>query len=99
MTSPCGKDPHTAVLVAEFVRAPLQRIPGRSHAKRVWLCGRALYPVRVALLAAVYFGAAKLGLTMAAMSLFVFTGPTTLFSFHPLASTIFPLAICPRCRR
>jgi len=47
--------------------------------------------VRVALLAAVYLGAAKLGLTMAAVSLFVFAGPTTLVSFHPLACTVFPL--------
>jgi hypothetical protein len=31
MTSPRGKNPHAAVLVAEPVRAPLQRIPGHSH--------------------------------------------------------------------
>src|SRR5262245_9058342 len=65
MTSPRGKDPHAAVLVAEPVRTPLQRIPGRSHAKRVFPFGRALSPVRVALLAPVYWGASKLGLTMA----------------------------------
>jgi hypothetical protein len=49
----------------------------------------------VAHLAAFYFVAAKLGRTMAAMSLFVFAGPTTLFSFHPLVSTVLPLVICP----
>jgi hypothetical protein len=65
MTSPSGKDSHTAVWVAEPALAHFQRIPGRSHAKRVLLCGRARYPVQVALLAAVYLGAAKLGLTMA----------------------------------
>lgn len=59
MTSPSDKDPH-AVLVAEPVLAHLQRIPGRSHAKPVLLCGRALSLVRVALLAALYLGAAKL---------------------------------------
>jgi hypothetical protein len=96
MTSPSGKDSHGFVSVTEPILAHPQRIlPGRSLAKRVLLCGRVLYPVRVALLAAFYFGAAKLGLTMAAMSLFVFAGPTTLFSFHPLAATVFPLAICP----
>jgi hypothetical protein len=58
-------DSHTAVLVTEPVRAHLQRISGRSHAQRVLPCGRGLDPVRMALLAAVYFGAAKLGLTMA----------------------------------
>ena len=65
MTSLSGKDPHAAVLVAESVRAHLQRISGRSHVKRVLPCRRALYPVRVALLVAVYFGAARPGLTRA----------------------------------
>ena len=55
MTSLRGKEPHTAVLGAEPVRAHLRRIPGRSQAQRVLPCGRALSPVRVALLAAVYF--------------------------------------------
>ena len=57
MTSPRAKDPHAAVLVAEPVRAHPQRIPGRSHEKPVLAWGRAYYPVQVALLAAVYFGA------------------------------------------
>src|SRR5262249_3948667 len=65
MTSPSGKDRHGFVSVTEPVRAHPQRIPGRSHEKRVLPRGRAFYPVQVALLAAVYFGAAKLGLTMA----------------------------------
>ena len=64
MTSPSGKAPHDAVLVAGPVRAPLHHISGHSHAKRDLLCGRVLYPVRVALLAAVYLDAAKRGLTM-----------------------------------
>jgi hypothetical protein len=68
MTSPRGKDSHTAVWVAEPVLAHLQRIPGRSHAKRVLLCGRARYPVQVALLSEVYLGAAKQGLTMASVA-------------------------------
>ena len=76
MTSPSGKDAHAAVLVADAVLAHLQRNPGRSHAQRVLPCGRALYPVRLALLAAFYLGAATVGLTMAAVSLFVFAGPT-----------------------
>jgi hypothetical protein len=93
MTSPSGKDPHAAVLVAEPVLAHLQRIPGRSRAKRVLSCGRALYPVQLALLAAVDFCAAKVGLTMAAVSLLVFAGLTAFFSFHPLTSTVFSLVI------
>jgi hypothetical protein len=93
MTSPSSMDPHAAVWVADAVLAHLQRNPGRSHAQRVLPCGRALYPVRVALLAVAYFGAAKVGLTMVAVSQFVFAGPTALISFHPLASTVFPLVI------
>jgi integral membrane sensor domain MASE1 len=65
MTSPGGWDPHSVVLVAEPVGAHPQRFPGRSHEKPVLAGGRAFYPVQLALLAAVYFGAAKLGLTMA----------------------------------
>src|SRR5262249_9759897 len=42
-----------------------QRILGRSYEKPILRCGWAFYLVQVALLAAVYFGAAKLGLTMA----------------------------------
>jgi hypothetical protein len=60
-----GKDPHAAGLVAVPVRAHLQPIPGRSHAKRFFPCGRALYPVRAALLAAAYSGEARPGLTRA----------------------------------
>src|SRR5262249_37917667 len=56
MTSPGGRDPHSVVLVAE---------PGRSREKPVLAWGRVFYPVQVALRAAVYFGAAKLGLSMA----------------------------------
>src|SRR5262249_61797240 len=41
------------------------RIPERFHDKAVLRCGWAFYPVQVAILATVYFGAAKLGLTMA----------------------------------
>src|SRR5262249_31774151 len=62
---PGGRDPHSVVLAAEPVRAHPQRFPGRSHHKPVLAWGRAFYPEQVALLAAVYFGAAKLGLTMA----------------------------------
>ena len=57
MTSPGSKEPHSVVLVAEPVRAHPQRIPGPSHDKPVLPWGRAFYPVQVALLAAVYFGA------------------------------------------
>jgi PAS domain S-box-containing protein len=42
-----------------------QALPDCSHEEPVELHGRAFYPLQVALLAAVYFGAAKLGLTMA----------------------------------
>jgi integral membrane sensor domain MASE1 len=62
MTSPSGKDPHAAVLVAEPVLVPLQRLP-------------------------------DLLLAVAAVSLLVFAGPTALFSFHPLAYTVFPFVI------
>src|SRR6516164_4136544 len=65
MTSPSGKDPHGFVSVTEPILPHPQCIPGRSHEKPVLPRGRAFYPVQVALLAAVYFGAAKLGLTMA----------------------------------
>jgi hypothetical protein len=95
MPSPRGKDPHAAVLVAEPVRPLPQRLPGRSPAQRVLPCGRALYPGQVTLLAAVYGGAARVGLTRAATSLFGFAGPTTLSSLHALASPVFPLVIWP----
>jgi hypothetical protein len=65
MTSPSGKDWHVLVAVTEPVLAHPQRIPGRSHEKPVLPRGRAFYPVQVALLAAAYFGAAKVGLSMA----------------------------------
>jgi hypothetical protein len=54
MTSPGGRDPYSVVLVAEPARAPPQPIP--------------FYPVQVALLTALYFGAARLGLTMAVVA-------------------------------
>jgi PAS domain S-box-containing protein len=65
MTSPSGKGHHASALVAEHFLAPPQRIPGSSHEKPVLPYGWAFYPVQLALLAAVYFGAAKLGLSMA----------------------------------
>ena len=65
MTSPSGKDWHVLVAVTEAALAHPQRIPGRSHEKPVLPRGRAFYPVQVALLAAAYFGAAKVGLAMA----------------------------------
>src|SRR5262249_6704653 len=65
MTSPSSRDPHRVVLVPEPVHAPPQRIPWLAPEKPVLPGGRAFYPVQVALLAAAYFGAAKLGLTMA----------------------------------
>ena len=65
MTSPGGKDRHGFVAVTEPARAHPQRIPGRSHEKAVWPRGRAFEPVPVALLAAAYFGAAKVGQSIA----------------------------------
>src|SRR5262249_26774630 len=65
MTSPSAKDPDGFVSVTGPVLVYGQRIPGHSQEKPVLPCGRAFYPVQVALLAAVYFGAAKLGLSMA----------------------------------
>ena len=65
MTSPSAKGPHGFVPVTEPVRAHPQRIPGRSHEKPVWPRGRAFDPVPVALLAAAYFGAAQVGLSLA----------------------------------
>ena len=63
MTLPSGKD-HNAVVTEQTFTQP-KRIPGRSYEKPVLRCAWAFYPVEVAFLAAVYFGAAKLGLTMA----------------------------------
>ena len=63
MTSPRGKD-HNAVVTEQTFTQP-RRIPGRSYEKPVLCCGWAFYPVQVALLAAVYFGAARVGLSMA----------------------------------
>jgi PAS domain S-box-containing protein len=65
MTSPSGKHHHALASVGQHILAPPQRIPGLSHEKPVWPYGWAFYPVQLALIAAVYFGAAKLGLTMA----------------------------------
>src|SRR5262249_23110483 len=63
LTLPSGKD-HNAVVTEQTFTQP-KRIPGRSYEKPVLRCAWAFYPVEVAFLAAVYFGAAKLGLTMA----------------------------------
>jgi PAS domain S-box-containing protein len=68
MTSPNGKDHDASALVAEHVLAPPQRIPGACDEKPVWRYRWTYYPVQLALLAAVYFGAAKLGLTMASVA-------------------------------
>ena len=65
MTSPSAKGPHGFVPVTEPVRAHPQRVPGRSHEKPVVPRGRAFSPVPVALLAAAYFGAAQVGLSLA----------------------------------
>src|SRR5262245_58257536 len=55
----------TRVLKVERVRTHPQRIPGPSHDRPVLRYGWAFYSVQVALLAAAYFGAAKVGLSMA----------------------------------
>src|SRR5262245_50830680 len=60
MTSPGGKDQHALALVAE--QPPT---PGRSDEKLGLLGRRVFYTLQVVFLAAIYFGAAKLGLTMA----------------------------------
>src|SRR5262245_21981994 len=65
MTSPGGKDPHAVGLAAEQTVTQAKRVPGRARAKPVLRRGRASYAVQVAFLAAVSFGAAKRGLTMA----------------------------------
>jgi hypothetical protein len=65
MTSSRTKDPYGFVPVTEPVRAHPQPIPERSHEKPDLPCGKAFDPVQVVFLAVVYFGAAKLGLTMA----------------------------------
>ena len=94
MTSPRGKAPHAVVLVAGPVRAHLHRIPGHSHAKRVLPRGRVLYPVQVALLDAVFFGAAKLGLTMA----FVASGMAIWGTVggYPIGSPLSSMKLTPR---
>src|SRR5262245_5336570 len=65
MPSPSGKDPHGFVSVTEPVLAHPQRIRRRSRNKPGCPSGTASYPVQLPLFAAVYFGAAKVGLTMA----------------------------------
>jgi PAS domain S-box-containing protein len=65
MTSPKRKDQHASALVAEQTLTRSQHIPGRSQEKPALRRGWAFYPLQVVFLAAVYFGAAKLGLTMA----------------------------------
>jgi PAS domain S-box-containing protein len=54
-----------APTVAERVLARPQRIPGASPETPGWRRGWAFYPAQLTLLAAVYFGTAKFGLTMA----------------------------------
>src|SRR5262249_23092778 len=63
MTSPRGKDQRALGTEQRFTQP--QRIPGRSYERPALRCDWAFYPVQVAFLAAVYFGAAKLGLSMA----------------------------------
>src|SRR5262245_21268189 len=64
MTSPSSKSQHAKAWVAEQVHAP-PPLPGDSAKKPDLGRGRAFYTLQVAFLTAVYFGAAKLGLTMA----------------------------------
>ena len=59
--------------------------PCGSQSRYSRLC-RAWRPRRVA-------EAEPLLLALMAVNLFVFAGPTALFSFHPLASTVFPFVI------
>src|SRR5262245_28681472 len=68
MSSPSDRGHNGVTLVAEQGFATPQPIPRRSDKKPVLHDGWARYAVQVALLAAVYFGAAKLGLTMAFVS-------------------------------
>src|SRR5262249_21142429 len=63
MTSPRGKN--QPALAAEKPPPQPQPVPGRSPDKPVFRGDWVFYPVQVAFLAAAYFGAAKLGLTMA----------------------------------
>ena len=65
MASPSAKDQAGFAPVAEKLLAAPPRTPRRSHEEPVRHSGWAPYPAQVALLAAAYFGAAKLGLTMA----------------------------------
>src|SRR5262245_52631996 len=65
MTSPSGDAQHALALVDAHVLTHSKHIPGCSYGKPGFHTGWALYLVQVALVAAVYVGAAKLGLTMA----------------------------------
>ncbi len=65
MSSPSCQDQRTLALVADHVLPHLRRISGACHEKPEWRYGWAFDSLRLALLAAVYFSAAKLGLTMA----------------------------------
>src|SRR5262245_42531993 len=65
MSSPNGRGHRALAPVAEPVLTHPAHPPGHSDEKPDLPRGRAFYPVQVALLAAVYFGAAKIGLTMA----------------------------------
>src|SRR5262249_41153937 len=63
MTSPRSKDPHALAKASEQTLTP--HIPGHSHKNTVLRCGWVFHALQMAFLAAFYFGAARLGLTMA----------------------------------
>src|SRR5262249_10776337 len=65
MISPSSRDQDASASVPEHVLTPPEPASEPPHEKPVLPFGRAVYPVQLALLTAVYFGAAKLGLTMA----------------------------------
>src|SRR5262245_37056900 len=65
LASPENKDQYAPALLAGQPRTRSQRIPWSSQEKSALRCGSAFYALQVGFLAAVYFGAAKLGLTMA----------------------------------
>src|SRR5262245_15516545 len=65
MSSPSDSDQHGGVLAVERGAAHPQRTTGRLDERTVLRGGWALYSAQVVCLAAAYFGAAKLGLTMA----------------------------------
>jgi PAS domain S-box-containing protein len=65
MTSPSDKAQPRLPSLAEQGLTPSQHLPGGSHQQPDSRSGWAFYPVQWALLVAVYFAAAKLGLKMA----------------------------------